>query len=58
MAAIDDKENDGTISKVEAWLSKTFNQLSCDAVSDVTESYQKVRLRKDKLRQMKVALTS
>ena len=75
MAAIDDKEIDGTIFKVEAWLTKTLNQLSCDAVSDVTtvqckkfvkdklavllaESYQLVRLQHDKLRQMKVALSS
>ena len=75
MAAIDDKEIDGTIFKVEAWLTKTLNQLSCDAVSDVTtvqckkfvkdklavllaESYQLVRLQNDKLKQMKVALSS
>ena len=75
MAAVDDKEIDGTIFKVEAWLSKTLNQLSCDTATDVTtvqckkfvkdklavllaESYQLVRLQNDKLRQMKVALSS
>ena len=48
MAAVDDKEIDGTIFKVEAWLSKTLNQLSCDTATDVTTAQCK-KFVKDKL---------